>query len=332
MALKQILLASAFAAALGGVATADSTRGWYLDGTLGANWVEDDQGQGMETGWAATMALGYAFQERWRLEVEAGYRLNDFENNGFVTGDQAEALSGMLNLYYDFDVAPKWDLSLGAGIGGTRIKTDVELFGFFTAVNDSDTTAAWQLLAEASYQLNDHWSVQANYTYFAAVNPEFDTTFGSTVEGDYDAHTAMLGLRYHFGAPAAEVVDDQPTTCEQRGDCPAPIVDTYIVFFDFNKSNLSAEAQAVVAEAAATYQSTGKVNIDVVGHTDTVGSASYNQSLSERRAGAVASELVSLGVPADKIMTSGRGFADPLVPTGPGVREPQNRRAVINLQ
>jgi len=40
---------------------------------------------------------------------------------------------------------------------------------------------------------------------------------------------------------------------------------------------------------------------------------------------------VNLGVPADKIATSGRGFSDPLVPTGPGVREPQNRRAVINL-
>jgi len=327
MALKQILLASAFAAALGGVAAAESTRGWYLDGTLGANWVEDDQGQGMETGWAATMALGYAFQERWRLEVEAGYRLNEFENNGFVTGEDAEVLSGMVNLYYDFDMGPMWDLSLGAGIGGARIKTDVELFGFFTAVNDSDTTAAWQLLAEASYQFNDHWSAQLNYTYFSAVNPEFDTTFGGTVEGDYDAHTAMVGLRYHFGAPAAEVVEIPEETPPET----PPEVKTFIVFFDFNKSNLSAEAQGVVAEAAATYQRTGSVMIDVVGHTDTVGSASYNQSLSERRAASVAAELVNLGVPADKIATSGRGFSDPLVPTGPGVREPQNRRAVINL-
>jgi outer membrane protein OmpA-like peptidoglycan-associated protein len=73
------------------------------------------------------------------------------------------------------------------------------------------------------------------------------------------------------------------------------------------------------------------VRVQVVGHTDTVGSASYNQNLSERRAASVAAELERLGVPADAITTEGRGFSDPMVPTGPGVREPQNRRAVIDL-
>jgi outer membrane protein OmpA-like peptidoglycan-associated protein len=46
----------------------------------------------------------------------------------------------------------------------------------------------------------------------------------------------------------------------------------------------------------------------------------------------VAAELVRLGVPQDAISTEGRGFSDPMVPTGPGVREPQNRRAVIDLK
>jgi outer membrane protein OmpA-like peptidoglycan-associated protein len=41
--------------------------------------------------------------------------------------------------------------------------------------------------------------------------------------------------------------------------------------------------------------------------------------------------MVRLGVPGDAITTEGRGFSDPMVPTGPGVREPQNRRAVIEL-
>ena len=104
------------------------------------------------------------------------------------------------------------------------------------------------------------------------------------------------------------------------------------MFFDFNKSNLTAEAQAVVAEAADAYKATGSVRVQVVGHTDTVGSASYNQNLSERRAASVAAELERLGVPADAITTEGRGFSDPMVPTGPGVREPQNRRAVIDLK
>jgi outer membrane protein OmpA-like peptidoglycan-associated protein len=75
----------------------------------------------------------------------------------------------------------------------------------------------------------------------------------------------------------------------------------------------------------------GMVRIVVTGHTDTVGSQAYNQALSERRAEAVRAEMVRLGMNAADIMTVGRSFSEPLVPTGPGVREPQNRRAVIQL-
>ena len=73
------------------------------------------------------------------------------------------------------------------------------------------------------------------------------------------------------------------------------------------------------------------VRIVVTGHTDTVGSMAYNQRLSERRAQSVKDEMVREGLTAGDIMTVGRNFSDPLVQTGPGVREPQNRRAVIDL-
>ena len=106
---------------------------------------------------------------------------------------------------------------------------------------------------------------------------------------------------------------------------------TFIVFFDFDQSNLTAEAQQVVAEAVRTAMTSGMVRVVVTGHTDTVGSQAYNQGLSERRATSVENEMVRLGLNANNIQTVGRSFTDPLVPTGPGVREPQNRRAVIDL-
>jgi OmpA-OmpF porin, OOP family len=108
-------------------------------------------------------------------------------------------------------------------------------------------------------------------------------------------------------------------------------VRTFIVFFDFDKSNLTPEAQQVVGQAVRTAQMTGMVRVVVTGHTDTVGSRAYNQSLSERRAQSVKDEMVREGLAANNIMTVGRNFSDPLVMTGPGVREPQNRRAVIDL-
>jgi outer membrane protein OmpA-like peptidoglycan-associated protein len=71
--------------------------------------------------------------------------------------------------------------------------------------------------------------------------------------------------------------------------------------------------------------------IVVSGHADTVGSRRYNQALSERRAQAVQTEMMRLGLNAGDIGTIGRSFSEPLVRTGAGVREPQNRRAVIEL-
>jgi outer membrane protein OmpA-like peptidoglycan-associated protein len=109
------------------------------------------------------------------------------------------------------------------------------------------------------------------------------------------------------------------------------MVKTFIVFFDFDKSNLTEKAQEVVSEAVKTAQSQGMVRVMVTGHTDTVGSDTYNQALSERRATSVKDEMVREGMDGGTISIEGKSFHDPLVATGPGVREPQNRRAVIDL-
>ena len=113
---------------------------------------------------------------------------------------------------------------------------------------------------------------------------------------------------------------------------------TFIVFFDFDSAALTMEAQDVIASAVEEARRTGAVRIEVVGHTDTSHARpgteeayQYNLELSQERAEAVKTEMVRLGMNAAEIATEGRSFEDPLVPTGPGVREPQNRRAVIDL-
>ena len=103
------------------------------------------------------------------------------------------------------------------------------------------------------------------------------------------------------------------------------------MFFDFDKSNLTSEAQATVTEAVSAATTLGSVRILVTGHTDTVGSDRYNQALSIRRANAVKDEMVRQGIGAGEIAIEGKSFHDPMVPTGPNVREPKNRRAVIDL-
>ena len=102
----------------------------------------------------------------------------------------------------------------------------------------------------------------------------------------------------------------------------------YTVYFEFNKSNLTGDAQHIVNEAAAAAKH-GTARIVVDGYTDLAGTAQYNQGLSVRRANAVKAALVADGIPAKRISVHGFGKTNPAVPTPDGVREPRNRRAVV---
>ncbi len=105
----------------------------------------------------------------------------------------------------------------------------------------------------------------------------------------------------------------------------------FLVFFDWDRYNLTAEGKRVVGQAAEEFKKSGQARIVATGYTDTSGSAAYNQKLSERRADTVKQELIRLGVPASAIVAIGRGQNDLLVPTKDGVREPQNRRVEIEI-
>lgn len=105
----------------------------------------------------------------------------------------------------------------------------------------------------------------------------------------------------------------------------------FAVFFDFNQANLTPEARSVVRSAVKAAMFGGMSRIRIVGNTDTVGSDGYNMNLSLRRARAVKSEMARDGLNPNEISIEGHGYHDLLVPTGPGVRQPQNRRAIIDL-
>jgi OOP family OmpA-OmpF porin len=102
------------------------------------------------------------------------------------------------------------------------------------------------------------------------------------------------------------------------------------VYFGFNRSDLDAAAQQVVADVVAAVGGMASA-ISVVGHTDTVGSLQYNQGLSERRAASVANRMVQLGVDPARITTAGRSWLEPAVDTGPNVRSQANRRVEIEI-
>ncbi len=111
---------------------------------------------------------------------------------------------------------------------------------------------------------------------------------------------------------------------------PAPAAaPSYMVFFDWDRSDLSNQALATIGQAANAWKAGGSPHITAIGHTDTSGPADYNMALSLRRASAVKNALIQQGVAPGAIDTVGKGETELLVQTGDGVREPQNRRVEI---
>jgi OmpA-OmpF porin, OOP family len=107
---------------------------------------------------------------------------------------------------------------------------------------------------------------------------------------------------------------------------------TYLVLFDFDKSDINAAAQSVINQVIADYNANKSTAVSVTGHTDRAGSDAYNERLSERRADTVREALIAGGIPAEAITTAWKGESENAVPTEDGVREQANRRAEVIIQ
>jgi iron complex outermembrane receptor protein len=149
--------------------------------------------------------------------------------------------------------------------------------------------------------------------------------------GYQPAQPRMYGvtLRYAFGGGETEEAPAPAAYVPPPAVAPAPVARNYMVFFDFNKSDLTPEAVSIVDQAAKNAGPAKATELTVTGHTDTVGSDAYNMRLSKRRAESVAAELEKDGIAASEIAIVAKGKRDLLVPTKDGVREPQNRRVTI---
>lgn len=350
MTVRAALLGSAFALALAGNATAANINGWYIGLEGGANWVDDwkhtNNGAArestFETGWLALATVGYAWSSHWRIEFEAGYRDNDLESYlngaGVPIAGSAGSLweaTAMANVLYDLTLTDKISLSLGAGAGGDFSNKELTLAGLGTA-EDDNWNFAYQGLAGVNYMVGRRTALFMNYRYLRVMEPDYRLVFPGpatrTIAGsdDYQKHAATLGIRYALQPSETPYVAPPTTTPPAPSTSNAP-PRQFIVFFGYNKYVLTAEAQRVISEAVQTAKEGGSASILITGHTDTMGTNAYNQRLSVRRANTVRAEMVRQGIPNGAITSTGRGETELLVQTADGVKEPQNRRATIDL-
>lgn len=99
-----------------------------------------------------------------------------------------------------------------------------------------------------------------------------------------------------------------------------------MVNFGFDSANLTSTAKANLDKLAEVLKNNPDTNINIYGHTDSKGTAAYNQTLSEKRAAAVKSYLVSQGIAGSRIFTMGMGLREPIASNDTEAGRAQNRR------
>jgi OOP family OmpA-OmpF porin len=160
----------------------------------------------------------------------------------------------------------------------------------------------------------------------------------------------VAGLARYQGCPVPDRdkdgVNDEVDKCpDLAGDalnsgCPVIAVEviekvTYAakrIFFASGKSALMKSSAAALNEVAAILKNTSDLKLDIDGYTDNSGKAENNQLLSQRRANAVKSFLVSKEVSADKLSATGHGQDDPLADNKTAAGRAKNRRVVLHLK
>jgi len=121
------------------------------------------------------------------------------------------------------------------------------------------------------------------------------------------------------------------TRVVQGTPCPVVAIPPAIVFFDWDRDDLTAEARNTLNGVAENYRRGGQTQVVLAGHADRSGSDAYNQGLSQRRANRVRDYLASQGIPGGAMTTQAFGEERPRVETADGVREPDNRRVEITF-
>ncbi|UZK64939.1 OmpA family protein [Sphingomonas sp. M1-B02] len=252
-------------------------------------------------------------------------------------GGTSSALSFMVNALWDFGDDDGVQGFVGPGLGVARVKTRLGLNTRSDFIDDSDTVVAWQAIAGVRAPINDNIDVSLKYRFFNAPGVELVDAAGRPWYGRYRSHSIMGGLVFNFGAPEPAPLPPEPAPAPAYTPPPepAPVPQAvqctpgpYIVFFDWDKSDITPEAASILDNAISNYQNCGNAQVMLAGHADRSGSASYNVGLSQRRADAVKAYLTRT-IPETVISTEAFGESRPRVETADGVRELQNRRVEV---
>ena len=299
--------------------------------------VEDAVNVEHDQGWELGAFLGYDFG-MIRTEAEIAYRETDPDTivagapgiptftNAPATGTfdpvagEMQVTTAMANALFDLGGNDGVGFSAGVGAGRAWVGAQYSAAQGPGWLDDSDAAWAWQAIAGIRIPVTEEAEIGLKYRFLDTRQLEMVDSAGRANAFELDSHSVLVTFIANLGGAAPP----PPPPVAQCNQGP------YIVFFDWDKSDITPEAANILNNAVTAYGNCGTAAIMLAGHTDRSGSTQYNMGLAERRNTSVRTYLTGRGIPAARISSQAFGESMPRVPTADGVRELQNRRVEIS--
>jgi OmpA-OmpF porin, OOP family len=326
----------------------NDTGAVYLDGMLQYSILDDKRISKDDFG--VQGGLGYNFAPNFALELN--YGTGSYKVKGFAgsSGPSEQLRAASLDILYKFlpDSIFRPFILAGGGELKDRIVGNLDNndswmaeagVGALTAIGSQSGSTRLQLRTEAKYRRE---FIQNNA--FIPNNPG-DVVFGVGLQLSFGNPTRPAPVASSPPAPEPAPVPREVVVAPAPEPCHAPagfqvdancrIIEQTVVVravdFEFNSTQLTAPAQLTLDEVATALLTQPELNVEVQGHTDSIGTEKYNLRLSERRAVAVKAYLISRGLSATALTAKGYGKAKPIASNETAEGRAQNRRVAFEV-
>lgn len=294
------------------VVQAQEVAKWYLNAAAGV--YDYDQERLFEDDSAGIFGIERRLTRNWAVELRTMSALLTSEQAAAV--EDGRMIRNSLDALYYFSDGKGFEPYLSSGIGNAR-------FSLESGERNSETDLS--LAIGTRYLLNPKWSLRAEARYFN----ELSDNYGDTL--------VSFGVSYSFGrigAPSKQATATQVVTPAVIPASPAiPQPGEWTIRFAFNSAELTDPNHDSLGQVAHWLKTTTGSVVLIEGHTDSIGTNSYNLQLSQRRVKAVEKRLVeAYGVEPRRLRTAWQGEAKPVADNATAEGRSQNRRVLIVLE
>lgn len=315
---------------LGNAASMDKSRiaeddgYWYLGARLGASSFQDVCSTGNTK--CDNETVGYGLYGGYQVLPWLGIEVsaNDYGTPEAQYGNstvEASAWDVQLSTVLSYPLYQELDAY--ARLGAAYVNIDK------TSTWDEDQDAQeWEVVSALGlkYTLSPDWEIRGEYQYIDGIGN------GDVLQGDM--HSVFVGLNYRFGG-AQEVDIAPPKVVEPSPVDKQPLARDKVTLeassmFDFNSIVVKPNGDLNRLIDKALQDNDGRIFI--TGHTDSTGSDSVNQRISEKRASAVAKVMMDQGVDAKRITAKGKGESQPVASNITAEGRAKNRRVEVELK